>query len=273
MRAIIARRMRNTVLLILATITVVAWYHTRRSALGDISVATGWLLFGLILFLALYNVRKKLSFLRLGSSATWLQLHAYAGVFSVVLFLLHITLRPPSGWFESMLALAFSLLAVSGLVGLYLSRAIPPRLSRRGEEVIYERIPQFRHALRREAEELVLRSVEETRSTAVADFYDAYLNSFFAATRGVWRHVWRPESSSGAWSREMDELATCLGDEERRFLDEIRSRVRAKDDLDFHHANQALLKYWLFVHVPLTYVLLLLVAVHVVLVHAFGAVP
>ena len=43
-----------------------------------------------------------------------------------------------------------------------------------------------------------------------------------------------------------------------------------KDQLDFHQAMQGLLKGWLFVHIPLTYALLLFALVHLVLVYAFS---
>jgi hypothetical protein len=46
--------------------------------------------------------------------------------------------------------------------------------------------------------------------------------------------------------------------------------VRQKDGLDYHHALQLTLKLWLFVHIPLTYSLLIFSLVHLVLVYAFA---
>ena len=57
-------------------------------------------------------------------------------------------------------------------------------------------------------------------------------------------------------------------------MEEIARLVREKDGLDYHHAHQLLLKIWLFVHIPLTYSLLLFILVHVVVVFAFfGGAP
>ena len=39
--------------------------------------------------------------------------------------------------------------------------------------------------------------------------------------------------------------------------------------LDFRLAHQAVLKGWLFVHIPATYSLLLLSVLHIIIVHAF----
>ncbi len=58
---------------------------------------TGWILFGLILVLTAYNVRKKLAFLPLFSSRTWFQIHVYTGLFTGLAFLLHLRWRLPSG--------------------------------------------------------------------------------------------------------------------------------------------------------------------------------
>jgi hypothetical protein len=46
--------------------------------------------------------------------------------------------------------------------------------------------------------------------------------------------------------------------------------VRRKDALDYCGALQAALKLWLFVHLPLTYSLMIFSVWHVVLVFAFS---
>ena len=61
-----------------------------------------------------------------------------------------------------------------------------------------------------------------------------------------------------------------LNDKEREFSAELRDLVEQKDELDYHYALQTTLKSWLFVHVPLTYGMVLLALVHLVLAYAFG---
>ena len=46
--------------------------------------------------------------------------------------------------------------------------------------------------------------------------------------------------------------------------------VRKKDDLDYHTAMQGRLKMWLFVHIAMTWSLLIFSVVHGVLAHAYG---
>ena len=57
------------------------WLQARWfGAMLRLSFLTGWILFALILALTFYNGRKKLPFLPLLSSETWLQFHIYAGL-------------------------------------------------------------------------------------------------------------------------------------------------------------------------------------------------
>src|SRR4051812_6321137 len=130
---------------------------------------SGWLLFAFMLLLTVYNARKKLPFLPLGSSEGWLQLHIYLGLLTVVLFGIHIAFRPPMGWFDSILAALYLGVTVSGLFGWFVSRAIPKRMTTRGGEVLFDRIPAVRRSIHQRAEELALRSVPEGKSTTIAD--------------------------------------------------------------------------------------------------------
>ena len=129
-------------------------------------------------------MRKKLPFLPLGSSTAWLQWHLYVGLGSVGLFALHAGATWPNGVLETALALVYLLTVASGLVGLYLTRTIPAQLARVGEEVIYERIPALRHAVRQQAGDVVLESVAASGATTLADFYLARLYDFFSSRAG-----------------------------------------------------------------------------------------
>ena len=65
-------------------------------------------------------------------------------------------------------------------------------------------------------------------------------------------------------------LERYLDPVERRARDELVELVGLKDDLDYHYALQAVLKRWLFVHIPLTYAMLVLAGVHGFLAVAFS---
>ena len=62
----------------------------------------------------------------------------------------------PAGWFEGVLACLYLLAMASGFFGLFLSRAIPKRLTTHGGEVLFERIPAIRRQFQEQAEKLAL---------------------------------------------------------------------------------------------------------------------
>jgi hypothetical protein len=236
-------------------------------------VLSGWPLFALTLFLAIYNVRRKLTYPPLGSSASWLRFHLHVGTLAALLFLIHIGFQPPRGQFESALGAVFVFVAGSGFLGIFLSRQVPPRLAVVGPEVLFERIAMFRRQLRQEAESLAVRSVEQTNTRTLANFYALRLAPFFAAPRHFWHHVAQSQKPAHRLLEELRALDRYLDEDEKKLARELGDLVETNDGLDYHYAMQGLLKGWLFVHVPLTYVLLLLVLAHVVIVGAFRGGP
>lgn len=225
-------------------------------------MVSGWVLFGLLIVLALYTVRKKLPFLPLFSSSQWLQFHVYAGLLSVVLFCLHIDFRVPSGGLEIALTILYLIVVGSGLVGLALSRTIPGRLTTHGEQVLFERIPTLRRQLRDAVEEVLRRAMTEANSVIIAEFYARQLVVFFSGPRHFWRHLVESNRPRYRLLNELVVLDRYVNTEERKLMEEIAGLIRAKDDLDYQYAHQAVLKYWLFVHIPVTSSLMLVGFVH-----------
>jgi hypothetical protein len=231
--------------------------------------ATGWLLLGLVALLALFNARKKLPFLQLGSATAWLEFHVYAGVFALAVFVAHIGFEAPNGPLELTLALAFVLAWGSGVLGLLLSRWFPMRLTTRGEAILFERIPALRAELLEATQDLVLRSAREGQTTAIADFYGVRLAEFFRGPKNLWFHLLDSPRPYRNLARELDSLGRYANTEERELLAQIGERVRQKDDLDYQWSQQIALRAWLFVHVPVTYAMLILIFVHVLLAYGF----
>jgi len=264
------RRQFTFGLLALFAVTgAVLWAHRRfHHALPDYAFLTGWILFAAMLALTFFNARKKLPFLPLGKAETWLQIHIYLGFFTVILFLIHLNFRLPRGGFEITLAWLFALVSVSGVVGLIFSRVLPRRLATRGGEVILEKIPALRHAMKTEAENLALG--KDAKSPVIAEFYTRRLAPFFAGPDHFWLHVFESRRPLNALVAELDDLRRFTNETERATLDKLAALVRQKDGLDYHRALQFTLKLWLFVHIPLTYGLLVFTGLHIVLVFGFS---
>lgn len=264
-----ARRRRNIVLFLTLTAVLLVIEAAASAALFRTAIPSGWLLALVIVVLTLYNARKKLPFLQLGSSATWLQIHVYLGLLSAIIFCVHLRWRTPNGILESILAAFYLAVFFSGVFGFVVSRIFARRLGVRGGEVLFGRITPMMHYTRARVERLVVQCMQDTESTAVPEFYAQQLKPYFHGPRHFWRHLILSGRPLQRLLADLRSQERYLNETEIGTMRQIADYVRQKDDLDYHHAHQVTLKYWLFAHVPLTYALIVFVVIHVVLVHAF----
>ncbi len=234
-----------------------------RIALLPVAVYSGWLLLALLLLLTFFNARKKLPFLPLLSASTWMQAHIYLGWLACFVFVLHTGIRIPDGRLEVLLAATFGFVAASGAFGLWLSRWLPPRLVRSGESLVYERIPVLRHRLAEEVRELVRRAETETQSSTLADLYLQVLNPYFLRVPPLLAPLTGDDREFHRVKQELESARRYLNEAEKNFADLLADLIEAKRNLDLQLAGQRLLKLWLFIHIPLTYGMLVLVAAHV----------
>ncbi|MDR3456173.1 MAG: hypothetical protein P4N60_01900 [Verrucomicrobiae bacterium] len=253
---------------LLAATAGALWLNAKYSTLANYAFLTGWALLAGMFILTIYNVRKKLPFLPLGKSETWLQIHIYLGFFTTLLFLIHLKFRLPHGWFEITLAWLFVLVSGSGMVGLFFSRVLPRRLATRGGEVIFEKIPAVRHAAKTAAEELALG--KDAKSPVIAEFYAKRLAGFFSGPKHFWLHLAESRRAASALIAELEDLRRFAAEADREKIEKLAGLVRQKDGLDYHRALQLALKLWLFVHIPLTYGLMIFTLLHIVLVFGFS---
>lgn len=263
--------LRGTLFLIgFGAASVWAWKHYSPS-IFRFPFLSGWVLFGTMLILAAFNLRKKLSFLPIGQAESWLQAHIYIGWLTALLFGIHLGWRRPDGWFEIALAALYGLVFLSGVLGLLLSRLLPKRLTTRGGEVIFERIPAARKQLAAEAQALAMNSIAPSNGAAtLADFYLRELKDFFEQPPPIVRHLVGDRRAIRTRLTELKDLNRFLAAGEREPLQKIAVLVEQKDTLDFHYVTQLTLKLWLFVHLPFTFALLLFTLVHILLVYSFA---
>lgn len=271
MKSFVVRRTLGIGLTLLIAAVIVALTILASGHLGYTAHASGWTLLGLIVFLALYNVRKAVPFLPLGSSAAWLQLHIYAGFLSFVLFVVHLGFSVPNGIFECLLAVVYLSVFLSGLIGLYMTRSFPVRLTMLGHEVIFEQIPVVQRELQNRIEALVLVGNSETDTSAIAEFYRSQIRPFLIGHHDLATQLTR--GTSARWhqlSVAIEDQKRYLAEDERRLMDEVREIVHRKFLLDTQYALQGALKMWLFFHIPATWALLILSVFHSMLVHAWS---
>lgn len=255
-------------LLVWVAITILAW-HSERS-LGKSSGITGYALFAVVLALGFFKVRKRLLVLPLGTVRQWMLGHVVLGVMGVMLYFQHTGTLWPGGLYEQLIAAVFYVVTLSGIAGYFLQRILPHRLVDLEGEVIYERIPAEVAALREEIEELILNAVTELGSDTLGRYYTESLEWFFWRPRFLVAHLLGSGRSAGWIRGRITALKRYLNDGERAYLSRIEEIALRKSRLDAHYACQSVLKFWLFIHVPASVLLVLLACWHLLVVNIYA---
>lgn len=263
------RRIRHGLLLLLVAGVAIAWLYWQQGALWGTTFPTGYLLLGMVVVLAAYRLRKRWPiFRRFGSGSAWLHFHIYVGLAAYGLFWVHVGFRWPTGTLEQVLATVFQLISLSGFYGLYISRTYPRKLTAIGNEVIFEQIPIQRRSLVKKAEAMAVEV--STHSDILMTFVQGRLLPFLTQRRPLTYLLFPNGNRRRSLLAEVEALKRYLASEHQSRTASLKRLIQAKDDLDFHHALQGRLKGWLFIHVCLTAVLLVLSLVHTLLVHVFS---
>ena len=259
------------VLIVFALAAALALHgHRIRLELGQPAVLTGWLLVAVMVFLSLFNVRKKFSMLPLGNAKTWLKLHVSGGILALFFFWIHTGSLWPLGRYEQILALLFYLITVNGIVGYILQKIYPGHLTQTGLEVIYERIPAEIAEIRERAEALVLECTQVTGVETLARYYLETLDWFFRRPRFFATHMVGRQRARHWLRQRFAVVRRYLNDAENSYMMKLQVLAETKNKIDVHYTLQTILKYWLLVHVPLTAAVLVFVIWHILLVHAYA---
>lgn len=262
------RRIIASSLTLLAVISTVVAVQSVANRLGDASTATGWTLLVATAGLYLLSLRKKLIQHRLGSVSAWLQMHTYMGSFASIVFLMHIG-WPIRGWFEIALATCFAIVAVTGIVLTYMSRALPKRLSAIKQDFRLELIPALRLSVTKDAHELAIHSASFGEGATLVEFYQRRLLPFFLSRRS-WFYRFVPTGfTRRQLLRELHDLDRYLAEQGLQSRMQLAMMVQTKDDLDYHYALQTRLRTLFVMHIALTWSLAVMIAIHVVLVYRF----
>jgi hypothetical protein len=254
-----------------AAIVALAVYAREASVSLDRSeFLTGYILFGLMLALALFNARKKLSMVPLGRAAYWLAGHAVGGMLAIALFFIHTNSFWPEGGYEQALAVIFYLVSLSGIFGFLIQRYFPKRLVQSDFEIIYERIPAEVAEVREKAEAAVRACTDATGSDTLARHYFEALSWYFRRPRFFLNHALGGEAGEHWIRHQHQTVDRYLSDAEREHLESLSELARYKNQIDLHYACQSIMKLWLLVHVPLAAAVLGLMFWHVIVVNVYA---
>ena len=261
-----------------AIVFFVAWSTSQKMDLNleNGSVLTGYTLIVVMLLVAFFNVRKKLSMIPLGKASVWLVFHVVGGLLCVALFWLHTKSIWPQGLYEGFLAGAFYLVSISGILGYFIQRMNSRKLTDTGIEVIYERIPDELREIQEKVEEYILECTEKTGSDTLANHYLDTMAWYFVKPRFYWSTLLGNLTPMGVgnvrvWLRSKGaSVKRYLSTEELEYFNQVEELAELKILVDRHYVYQDLNKKWLLVHVPLSVGLVIMALWHLLLVEVYG---
>ncbi len=262
------------------------------SALG-LTYGTAGFLF--MLFAGLLGLRKKFPVWRVGRAQSWMRGHLWLGFLSFPLILFHGGFHF-GGSLTRLLMWMFIFVWVSGILGAALQHYMPRfQTAQLPMETIYEQIDRVRGQLSEEASQLVegtcsalegevSRASERQRAMSASAGTQGGLTvaSGLQANQQVSTQLrqflndeMRPyleragahamSLGQGAHAQKMfQQLRVLLPPELHSNLDDLENICEEKRQLDKQSRLHKILHGWLLVHIPLSYALLLLGAVHAV---------
>jgi hypothetical protein len=249
------------------------------SSLRDPRYFDGWILAGGMIFQLGFHVAKKTSNLSPKSAKRWRKMHIFIGYLLIAAFILHSDFSMPDTGFEWALWTGFVLVTLSGVFGAYLAWSLQAK-PRFDDGIGYDRIPAQRAALAR----AVHAAIADTQPAAGAivlpappydtwlmDLYVDHLRDFFQGHRNFTAHLIGSQRPLKRLTDEIESLSRYVDQRGQEKLSVIKELVVEKDKLDFARVHLGLTKGWLFVHVPVTYSLIVLAVLHVVVVYSFSA--
>lgn len=248
------------------------------SGLRDPRYLDGWVLAGGMALQFSFQIAKTAS-LSPKSATRWRKIHIFVGYLLIAAFISHSDFSLPDTGFEWALWTGFVLVTLSGIFGTYLVWSLQAkRLIDEG--VSYDRIP----ALRDELELAFLLAVDDADPPSAAidlpglpydawirDLYTTHLGDFFRGPRNFTAHLFGSQRPLKRLTEAIDDLSRYVDYQSQERLAAIKNMVIEKDRLDFARVSLGLTKGWLFVHVPVTYALIVLTVLHGIVVYAFSS--
>jgi hypothetical protein len=249
------------------------------NSLRDPRYLDGWVLAGGMGLQLSFHIAIKTASLSAKSAARWRKIHIFVGYLLVAVFISHSDLSLPDTAFEWVLWAGFVLVTLSGIFGTYLDWSLQAKYGL-DERIGHDRIAARRAELARDVHAAVSQTDPAASEIAlpvppddawIMDLYTTHLRDFFQGQRNYVAHLIGSQRPLKQLSDEIDNLSRYVDQRGQAKLAAIKNLVIEKDRLDFARVYLMLAKGWLFVHVPATYVLIVLTVLHVVVVYAFSS--
>jgi hypothetical protein len=249
------------------------------NGLRDPRYLDGWVLAGGMIFQLYFHIAIKMGSLTPKSASALRKFHIFLGLLLITAFVSHSDFSLPDTGFEWALWTCFVLVTLSGIFGTYLAWALKAKREI-DERIGYDRIAARRAELAQEVHATITTIDPATVEISlpapaydawIAELYANHLRDFFQGQRNITAHLIGSQRPLKQLTEEIDSLLPYVDKRSQEKLETIKTWVIEKDRLDFARVHLALTRGWLFVHVPVTYALIVLAVLHVAVVYAFSS--
>ncbi|MFM2294057.1 MAG: hypothetical protein RLZZ350_470 [Verrucomicrobiota bacterium] len=240
--------------------------------------------FAIFIFAALLGARRKKPAWRIGRVQVWLKAHIWLTLLTVPLIALHCGLATGGPMTQLLLAL-YAVVMISGFYGLALQQFLPRMMKEQIPlETIFEQIPHIRKTLH-EAALKIRKTLDVAPAAAPApvatpenptpapveppspnpsvalfkDFLDQEALPYLAATRGDKLRLGNQRMADDFFRA----LKVTITPDFHADAERLQGWCDERRQLDLQTRYQHWLHGWLFVHAPLSFVLLALTAWHI----------
>jgi len=221
----------------------------------------------LIAVLAFFGIRKRWYRSQFGTLQQWLQSHIYLGLLVLIVLLLH-----SGGRFHDRIAVTALLLGaivvVSGATGALLYATLPRILTDAESNLAPDEISEQINDLLRQ-----MARIAAPRSPAFQNVYHELARGTTPPTLAGWRLLLSKRETRRDDGRRSQLLAAVPKDEQdelRQMLVLSRQREELLRRLLAQQRYKNILEVWLYIHVPFTFALLIVVALHITAVFYYG---
>lgn len=266
---------------------------TGASGGSTVGIIYGSIGSAMMVFAGLLGVRKKYRIWRIGRATWWMRGHLWIGFLSFPFILFHAGFRFGNGPLTRVLMTLFLVVFVSGILGAVLQHYLPRVMTERVPmETIYEQIDRVLNQLvneaalivsdvsdaieqeieREEAAEELLETPGNVRKVAIAvtpdervsgkikAFFELQMKPYLTSRRSRKYLLEDPVQASAAFQQ----LKVLVPQPLWSKFDDLGSICEEKRELERQRRLHKFLHGWLLFHIPASYALLLLGALHAV---------
>lgn len=255
-------------LVFMAAMTLLfAWYWVYSShALprgGTFSgMAFGVLAFFCTVFLMAYKARKHIYHVKLGPTSSWLTAHVYLAVVTGTLVIMHTGFHLSGGFGVGLFTL-FMLAMASGVAGSLIYKITPVSLMKDGREVM------TRDVLRDKIAKGLADADNELQSSSeeFKKLYHGEIRPYLELRRIPWGYLLKEERSLLRQRRRaLEDLMFKVPDAEKFHLRLLQNVVVEKERSTLRLVKLELFDFWLWLHLPVSFVLSVTILFHVFMV-------